>query len=177
MAVSSLLLGSVALKRGDVATARVRVEEGLLLYREMGYREGITEARALLGKVETVRGDLTLARTHYEESLTMARELGHKELIAIGLEGLASVIAAQGDPAQATRLWGTAESLREALGAPLPPVERADYDLAVAAVRNQLGEGVFISTWQEGRLLTVDQALQRTRVPLLSPQENQQIAS
>jgi predicted ATPase/class 3 adenylate cyclase len=177
MAVSSLLLGSVALKRGDVATARIRVEEGLLLYREMGYREGITEAHSLLGKVETARGDLTFARTLYEESLTMARELGHKELIAIGLEGLSCVMAAQGEPAQAARLWGTAESLREALGAPLPPVERTDYDLAVTAVRNQLGEGVFISTWQEGRLLTVDQALQRTAASLPSPQQNQQIAS
>jgi predicted ATPase/class 3 adenylate cyclase len=158
MAVSSLLLGSVALKQGDVATARTRVEEGLFLYREMGYREGIAEALSLLGKVEAARGDLTFARTLYEESLTMARELGQRELIAAGLEGLARTIAAQGDPAQAARLWGTAEALREALGAPLHPVERSDYDPAVAAVRDQLGEGTFISTWQEGRLLP-DQAL------------------
>ncbi len=171
MAVCSLLLAAVALKRGEVETARVRVEEALLLYREMGYQEGITEARSLLGKVEAARGDLTFARTLYEESLAMARELDHKEFIAIGLEGVAAVIAAQGDPAEAARLWGTAEALREALGAPLPPVERADYDLAVAAVRNQLGEGVFISTWQEGRLLTVDQALQRIAASLPSPQK------
>ena len=50
MAVSSLLLGSVALKTGDTTTARARVEEGLLLYREMGYREGIAEALSLLGQ-------------------------------------------------------------------------------------------------------------------------------
>ena len=177
MAVSSLLLGSVALKQGDVATARTRVEEGLVLYREMGYREGIAEALSLLGKVEAARGDLTFARTFYEESLTMARELGQRELIATALEGLARAIAAQGDPAQAARLWGMAEALREALGAPLHPVERADYDPAVAAVRDQLGEGVFISTWQEGRLLPADQALPRAATPLASPQQNQQIAS
>src|SRR6266852_941308 len=170
MAVSSLLLGSVALKQGDVATARTRVEAGLLLYREMGYREGIAEALSLLGKVEAARGDLTFARTLYEESLTMGRELGQRELIATGLEGLARAIAAQGDPAQAARLWGMAEALREALGAPLHPVERADYDTAVAAVRDQLGEGAFISTWQEGRLLPADQALPRAATPLPSPQ-------
>ncbi len=177
MAVSSLLLGSVALKQGDVATARTRVEEGLLLYREMEYREGIAEALSLLGKVEFARGDLTFARTLYEESLTMGRELGQRELMATGLEGLARAIAAQGDPAQAARLWGTAEALREALGAPLHPVERADYDPAVAAVRDQLGEGAFITTWQEGRLLPADQALPRAATPLPSPQQNQQIAS
>jgi len=177
MAVSSLLLGSVALKQGDVATARTRVEEGLLLYREMGYREGIAEALSLLGKVEFARGDLTFARTLYEESLTMGRELGQRELIATGLEGLALTIAAQGDPAQAARLWGMAEALREAIGAPLHPVERSDYDPAVAAVRDQLGEGAFITTWQEGRLLPADQALPRAATPLPSPQQNQQIAS
>ena len=177
MAVSSLLLGSVALKQGDVATARTRVEEGLFLYREMGYGEGIAEALSLLGKVEAARGDLTFARTLYEESLTMARELGQRELLATGLEGLALAIAAQGDPAQAARLWGMAEALREALGAPLHPVEQADYDPAVAAVREQLGEGAFISNWQEGRLLPADQALPRAATPLPSPQQNQQFAS
>jgi non-specific serine/threonine protein kinase len=176
MAVSSLLLGSVALKQGDVAAARTRVEEGLFLYREMGYREGIAEALSLLGKVEVARGDLTFARTLYEESLTMARELGQRELIATGLEGLARTIAGQGDPAQAARLWGMAEALREALGAPLHPVERADYDSAVATVRDLLGEGAFISTWQEGRLLPADQALKRAAT-LASPQQNQQFAS
>ena len=126
--------------------------------------------------MEVARGDLSFARTLYEESLTMARELGQRELISTGLEGLARVIAAQGDPAQAARLWGMAEALREALGAPLHPVERADYDPAVAAVRDQLGEEAFISTWQEGRLLPADQALKRA-TSLPSPQQNQQFAS
>jgi tetratricopeptide (TPR) repeat protein len=157
MAVTSLLLGAVALKQGDVATARTRVEEGLRLYREMGYREGMAEALALLGKVETARGDLPYAGTLYEESLAMARELHQKELLAVGLEGLASVVAAQGDPAQAACLWGMAEALRETLGAPLPPVERAGYDAAVAAARRLSGENAFVSSWQEGRRLSMDQ--------------------
>jgi tetratricopeptide (TPR) repeat protein len=154
MAVTSLLLGSVALKQGDVAAARTRTEEALRLYREMEYREGITEALALLGNVETARGDLPYASTLFEESLTMARELKQQELFAIGLEGLAPVRAAQGDPAQAARLWGLAEALREALGAPLPPVVRASYDAAVATVHRQLGEQAFTSTWEEGRVLS-----------------------
>jgi hypothetical protein len=142
------------------------VEEGLFLYREMGYREGIAEAHALLGKVEIARGDLTLACALYKESLTLAGELGQRELVATGLEGLARAIAAQGDPTQAVLLWGTAEALREALGAPSHPVERADYDPAVAAVRDQLGEEAFIATWQEGRLMPADQALPRAVPPL-----------
>jgi len=80
-------------------------------------------------------------------------------LIASGLEGLASVVAAQDEPSWAARLWGSAEVMREAIGAPLPPIERADYDHAVAAVRAHLGEEAFASAWAEGRTMTVEQVL------------------
>jgi predicted ATPase/class 3 adenylate cyclase len=159
MAVSSLLLGWVALKQGDVATAHVRVEESLVLYREMEHREGMAEALSLLGKVEATRGDYAFARTVYEKSLAMAKEIGDKELIASCLEGLASVVAVQGEPDWAARLWGTAEALREVIGAPLQPIERADYDHAVATARDHLGEEAFVSAWTEGRIMTVEQVL------------------
>lgn len=159
MAVASLLLGWVALKQGDVVTARSRVEESLVLYREMEHREGMAEALSLLGKVEATLGDYAFARTLYQDSLAMAQEIGDKELIASGLEGLASVAAVQGEQAWATRLWGCAEALREAIGAPLQPVERADYDHAVAAVRIDLGEETFALTWAEGRTMRAEQVL------------------
>jgi len=157
MAVASLLLGWVALKQGDRAAARSRVEESLTLYREMEHREGMAEALSMLGKVEVARGDYTFARTLYEESLAMAREIGDRELLASGLEGLASVVAVQGELAWATRLWGTAEALREAIGAPVPPIERADYKRAVETARDHLGEKTFASAWAEGRARTAEQ--------------------
>ena len=159
MAVASLLLGWVALKQGDVATARSRMEESLVLYQEMEHREGMAEALSLLGKTEATLGDYAFARTFYEDSLAMAQEIGDKELIASGLEGLASVVAMQGESAWAARLWGTAEALREAIGAPLQPIEQADYDHAVAAVRSNLGEETFALTWAEGRAMRAEQVL------------------
>ena len=161
MAVASLLLGWVALKQGDIATARTRVEESLVLYREMEHREGMAEALSLLGRVEATRGDHAFARSLYEESLAIAKDIGDKELIASGLEGMASVVAGQGEPAWAARLWGTAEALREAIGAPLQPIERADYEHAVAVVRDHLGEVAFVSAWAEGRATTAEHVLAR----------------
>jgi len=72
---------------------------------------------------------------------------------------LASVVAVQGEPDWAARLWGTAEALREVIGAPLQPIERADYDHAVATVRDHLGEEAFVSAWTEGRIMTAEQVL------------------
>jgi hypothetical protein len=127
----------------------------------------------MLGKVETARGDHAFARTLYEESLAMAQEIGDKELIASCLEGLASVVAMQGEIAWATRLWGTAEALREAIGAPLPPIEWADYERAVATARDHLGEETFASAWAEGRAMTAEQVLATGERAIL-PQQSQQ---
>jgi len=75
------------------------------------------------------------------------------------VEGLASVVAAQEELAWAARLWGAAESLREAMGTPIPPVYRVDYERPVTAARTQLGEKVFAEAWAEGRAMTSEQVL------------------
>ena len=51
------------------------------------------------------------------------------------------------------------ESLRKAMGAPIPPVYRADYERAVAATRAQLGGRTFASVWAQGRTMTPEQVL------------------
>ncbi len=66
---------------------------------------------------------------------------------------MAGVLVTQEEPAQAARLWGTAEALREAIGAPIWPVERASYERSVAAARNHLGERAFATTWAAGRII------------------------
>ena len=80
-------------------------------------------------------------------------------LIASCLEGWASMVAEQGQFAWAAQLWGAAESLREIIREPIPLVERADYEQAVATARAQLGERAFAGKWDEGRSMTVEQAL------------------
>ena len=132
----------------------------------MEYRKGAAEALSLLARIATARGDYASARTLCNECLSIAKELGDRELLASGLERLAEVIAARasgrpstGDALWATKLLGAAESLREAISAPIPPLERPTYDCAVNTVRTQLGEEIFTTAWAEGRNMTPAQAL------------------
>jgi hypothetical protein len=46
-------------------------------------------------------------------------------------------------------LFSVAHTLREKLGAPLPPVDRTAYDSAVAVCRTQLGETAFTVIWAD----------------------------
>jgi DNA-binding CsgD family transcriptional regulator/tetratricopeptide (TPR) repeat protein len=159
LATCFCLSGQLALQQGDAAMARSLVEEGLLLYREIGgWEEGIGESLSVLGKVAAVQADYTAARAFYGESLTFPGKMD-AVWIASSLEGLADVVAVQGDPMWVVRLYGAAEALRESVGTPLPPVERTTYERSVAAARAQLGEKTFATAWAQGRIMTVEQVL------------------
>jgi len=54
-----------------------------------------------------------------------------------------------------------AEALREVLGAPMHPVERADYEQAVAAARMKVGEEALSKAWTKGRATPVEQVVAR----------------
>jgi len=157
---SSSLSGKLALSQGDIATARRLLEKSLVINREIGNREHTADTLFHLARVEAHQGDHVAARALYEESLAMAARGGDsKGLIPSCLEGLADVVAAQGEFTWAARLLGTAEALREALGTPLPPVDRAAYERSVAATRAQLGGQAFVAAWAEGRTMTPEQVL------------------
>ena len=169
------IAGRLALSHGDVATAHVLLEESLTLYTEMGERQNFAESLAFLAKVEAYKGDHAAARALYEQSLALCREIGYQVWVAPCLEGLAGVVAAQesrggslAGTLWAVRLWGAAQTLRETIGAPMPPIDRADYERAVAAARVRLGKEAFAAAWAEGRTMTPEQACAaqgRTAVP------------
>jgi predicted ATPase/class 3 adenylate cyclase/DNA-binding CsgD family transcriptional regulator len=162
------LSAEVFLQQGDTIMARSLLEESMVLSREIGDRN-VAWLLIVLGRVAASKGDYTAARALYEESLATGREVDDKLNIAFCLEGLADVVAIQGEPAWAAHLWGAAEALRDAIGAPLPPVYHTDYDRSVAAARAQLGEKSFAAAWIEGRIMTPEQAL-AAQGPVTLPQ-------
>ncbi len=130
-----------------------------MLYKEMGHRHGTAESLAVLGKVLAVEGDYAAARRQYEESLAISGELGEQWMVARGLVGLGEVVAAEHKLAWAAQLWGAADALRDTLGVPIPPIERAEYERLLSATRVHLGERAFAAAWAQGRAMTPRQAL------------------
>jgi DNA-binding CsgD family transcriptional regulator/tetratricopeptide (TPR) repeat protein len=167
------LSSQVALSQNDSILARSLVDESIALSKEIGDREGLAESLPLLARVLTVQGDYAAAHIQYEESLATAREASNKMNLAICLEGLAhlavtqaasdaSFTAAQSKQRSflwATQLWGAAESLREAIGAPIPPVDLPIYERAVASTRTYLGAQTFDTTWAKGKAMSLEEAL------------------
>jgi predicted ATPase/transcriptional regulator with XRE-family HTH domain len=159
IACGNSLAGQLALSQGDTALARSLLEESLVLCREMGNREDIATSLFILGRVAESQGDYISAGTLYKESLAIGRVVSDNRHIASCLEGLAGLCIAQGEPVVAVRLWGAAAALREAMGTPIAPVYRAEYDSSVNAARAQLGEEALAAEWAEGRMMTLEQLL------------------
>ena len=127
------------------------------MQREVG-DEHNAYTQPIVGDVARAQGDHERATALYRDSLRHQMKearWGNAE----SLRRLAAMAEVQRRPDIAARLFGAAEAIREAIGAPLPPVSRADYERDVAAVRAQLDEAMFTSLWAEGRAMTIEQAI------------------
>jgi predicted ATPase/class 3 adenylate cyclase/Tfp pilus assembly protein PilF len=153
-------LGNVAKHQGDLLSARALHEESLAIKRELGYRQRIASSLNSLADLSIDERDFGSAQALYREALVIGRELGERLRIAFSLEGLAAVVAAQGSSLRAARIWGAAEGLRAEAGSPLPPKDRPAYDRRVAAARTREDNLAFDRAWQEGRALTLEQAME-----------------
>ena len=159
-AYTLLFLGLTLFFQSQYTSARPLIKEGLALSVEAGDRHGIIWGLLDLGGLALSQDDHVTACTLYEESLALCRKTNNLSLIPICLEGLATAVFAQGDPAWAARLWGRAESVRTASGVSTPAIVHTLYKQATAAARLQLGEDTFTAMWAKGRTMTLEQVLE-----------------
>lgn len=152
-------LGEVARCQGDYATAGTFYEEALPLRRILGDERGIAVVLDNLGRVAQHQGDYDRAVALFREALAIRHKLEFKLGIATTLAGLAGVAAGQGYPARAGKLLGAAEALLGVVGAHLYRADRLEYERTVAAVRAAIGETAFAAALDEGRAMSLEQAI------------------
>ncbi len=139
--------GLLAYYEGDAAAAMTLLAEAAALARDVQYKPDLAQSLVALGRVRRTLGQVSAASEVLREGLELFRALGHKLGIANALEELGALSAVQGDEMQAATLLGAAHALREEIGAPLPPVDRAAYDSNLASCRARLSETVFAEAW------------------------------
>jgi predicted ATPase/class 3 adenylate cyclase len=155
-------LGVVAFAQGDHISAHSLHSEALALFRELGDKRSTAIALNNLGSVACEQGDYTSSRVLYEECLDLCREVGDKVGIASVLAGLGRLAVASGgaNVERGVRLFGSVEALSETLGAVLDAADHLLHQRAIAAARAQLGEETFKKAWNEGRAMTIEEAIE-----------------
>jgi predicted ATPase/pimeloyl-ACP methyl ester carboxylesterase/DNA-binding CsgD family transcriptional regulator len=152
-------LGLLAHFEGDNAAGRALLEQSLPLLRAVDDRWGTAVALYYLGRVASDQADTATAAARWIESLGICRAQGYLWCVPYLLEGVAVLAVVHGRPVESARLAGAAQALHDTIGAPLPPVWRADLDRRLAPARRALGKVAFAAAWGEGRALSVDEAV------------------
>jgi hypothetical protein len=104
-------------------------------------------------------GDAVAAYDALTEALRLAQAVGPRLMVAAALEGLASVVVAQGHVDLAVRHLATAAALRVQMGAPMWPADRPAVEQALAIARSTLGADVFAAVWSESENRPLEQLL------------------
>jgi len=127
-----LALGQMHNGLGDLPQARLRLEEALALYRELGDLGGAVDALTTLTWVRMYQGDLDGAEALTKESLAESRKLGQPRRLALALERASYVELERGRP----------ESSRKLLDEALALMRQAQDKLGLAILLNVMGENI-----------------------------------
>ena len=144
----------------DFTAAQPLLERSLEIYRKTGDHWSIAFTLHNLGIVSYHQKDYATARGHYQEALSLAWDSGDRTGISCTLLCLGMIAVGVNENGRAARLFGAAESIREVFEVPLPDSERIDYERDVELLRASMPIDHLINTWEEGRSLTPELAVQ-----------------
>lgn len=160
---TSIALGHLAtltLLLRDYEQAAVFSAEALAIGRNRGDHRTNAIALTTLGFALCGKGELDQAVTRFSEALALETTLADKRITQYPLMGMALVAFTRGQARYAARLFGAADELRERINTPLPPSQQPLYDSLLRSLRAELDEETFQSMWEEGRGLTLQQAIE-----------------
>jgi predicted ATPase/class 3 adenylate cyclase len=152
-------LGNEAFLCGDYVSARTYQEQSLALFQERGDQFGSYIVLFNLAQLTRLEGDGKGAVEKFAEGLSIARELDDQRIISVYLLGMGGAASTSGEPVKGVRLFGASEALRERIGSALEPEDQLQYDRDMLDMRNQLSEEAFSKAWEEGRAMSMEEAI------------------
>jgi len=156
-------LAELELEQGDADAARKLFEEALVLRQAIGSTGWVAWSHSNLGLVAHACGELDEALDWYRRALACAQELGVTQLATECLIGIAAVAAKRSDTIRAARLLAASEGISGMMGHGGWLAEGALKEETLAEVRANLDEQSLASLWEEGRAMTLAEAVAAAR--------------
>jgi non-specific serine/threonine protein kinase len=111
------------------------------------------------GHAALLRGDLPRAERLMQETLRERFQARDAQVVPHCLDALGWVASARGGPERAARLLGAGQAAAERAGVTLLPIWQGDRDKCSAQAKKALGDDRFDQLLEEGRRLSLDQAV------------------
>ena len=153
-------LGAIAYNQGDYEQTRKYIEESLALHREIRDKISIALSLNNLGLLTYKQGDYEQAQKFYEESLALEREIGDKIGITNSIVGLAGIASIKNHSNQAVLLLGATETALQSMGYVRGRDDLIQYERIITKLHEQLSDEEFSKYWEEGKKLTLEQAVE-----------------
>jgi len=178
------LLGKVAFDRGDLQTARDRLQQGHRVWESEGEPTEVLLVLRSLGFVAVDLGDVQLARSYLQIRLDAWVEMGRLPWLVTGLlEGFAYLASHLGEHARVLRLAGAMDALHGVLDDWPAVFGGRTLDVSTNTARAKLGTRDAAHEWSVGTRLSAEQAieyasewLETPTEPNADPQRGQRVA-
>jgi predicted ATPase/class 3 adenylate cyclase len=144
---------------GDRERARTLHEDILSGARRLKNEQLEAHSLTQLAMIFFAEDRLQEASSTLKQALRIFQDLRNLLEIAINLGRFAAIFAQEGRVATAARLLSRSEALTEEIGSSVPPWATTRNERTVTTIRSQLDEADFAEASDEGRGLTVDEAV------------------
>ena len=154
--------GWTALARGDLATARTLGDHHIALGHALGHRTIRGHSHTVYGRVELSDGRREAAYEHFAAALPYHLDLADAWGIMLDVEGFAAIACERHRHADAARLLGASDMVRERTLLAIPATERAQREQRLATLRAALGGAELERLLGEGRALSMEEVVRLT---------------
>jgi predicted ATPase len=144
---------------GDLERARALHEESLRRARAQSDERIVAYSLDQLASYARDERRVEDALSMLKESLRIRRDLRDHVVIAENLGRFASTLAVAGRAEEAARLLSGSEALREQIGSTSVPSVAKMNEGTLTAIRAGLDDAALAEAWEEGRALTLDEAI------------------
>jgi tetratricopeptide (TPR) repeat protein len=154
-------LGEIADAEHDYSNALRWYKDGLAIAREVGDMDSVINLEFNMGRISQVSNENDQAVHLFMDVLQESLRIGRKSMVTAALSGLAVVAHARGDLERAVRLFYASNSLYENLSSKIliDPADHVWLDEHFTAARAQLGEEKYSALGEEGKKMTLEQAV------------------
>ena len=166
VACSLVRLGEIGVALGNHNLARKSLQQGLTVSKELDYKIFIAVAHEQLGHLALKENSYGRAQANYAQSLALFQALGEQACITHVLEDFAHLAARQRDWQRSACLVGTAESRWKAIGTSRTRSKQAAFEQMSNELTTQLNEDTFCAIKDEGRRMTLEQAVAYALEPI-----------
>ena len=159
-AYTVFLLGWKSFMQNNLEPALPLLEQAYAIFKKLGERLFLCVSLRYLGTTRIRLGNIKQGVEELRDSLTFAQQLGSKYEIAAGLYRWGQAAQYLGSPARTVALFWAAKTAHDTIGMGVwTQGLDAEFDSVLERCRAALGEAAFAEAVEQGRAMTMEQAI------------------